>query len=421
MKGILMSEVAPEHRRGRVVVAATFAFLLVLVAACSGSDNGSSDEPANASTTTARTSTSGTTGGDDEMPGGYVVFNGQGNNLDAYEPIPPFTTQRVITTIADDPNGLDINAQICFFPDGSGRFVAGEDTGQKEGDLQGWGIFQLDGRKVGDFSATQVAKLVPTYQGSSDNAENYGCGFLSDGRIVTTDVGNQALGDPDGQLIMWFPPYDSEQVAFCKIDIGIATAQSIWVDDQDRVYVASARPPTSGVWRYSGPWPTGPTAAEGCGKSDPTGAPLADEVRKEIFIPSGENLMISPSGLAATPTGTLYVSSVFTGVINEYDANGTFIRTILRPSAGEALGAQPFTTGTPLGIGVGPDGTLFYADIGLVSDGSSIGPGDGTGTVRRITFVDGQPRPPETMATGLAFPDGIGILTGGGGSSASKI
>jgi hypothetical protein len=35
--------------------------------------------------------------------------------------------------------------------------------------------------------------------------------------------------------------------------------------------------------------------------------------------------------------------------------------------------------------------------------------------------VDGQPQPPETMATGLAFPDGIGILTAGGGSTASKI
>ena len=40
------------------------------------------------------------------MAGGYTVFNGQGNNLDAYEPIPPFTTQRVDHTIADDPKGL---------------------------------------------------------------------------------------------------------------------------------------------------------------------------------------------------------------------------------------------------------------------------------------------------------------------------
>jgi hypothetical protein len=409
----------PRSRgRARFVLACALAFLVVVVSACSSSDN-SANEPANASTTTSRPT--GTTEQSNEMAGGYVVFNGQGNNLDAYEPIPPYTSQRVIHTIADDPNGLDINAQICFFPDGSGRFVAGEDTGQTTGNTQGWGIFQLEGQHVGDFSATEVAKLVPTFQGSADNAENYGCGFLSDGRIVTTDVGNQAAGDGDGQLIMWFPPYNSHNIAYCKIDVAIATAQSIWVDDQDRVYVSSSRPPTSGVWRYSGPWPTGPTAAEGCGKTDGTGAPMVDQVRKEIFIPSGENGMISPAGLAPTGNGGLFVSSVFTGYINEYDANGQFVRTILQPPAGEQLGAKPFTTGTPLGIGVGPDGTLFYADIGLVINGSDIGPGDNTGTVRRITFVDGQPQPPETMATGLAFPDGIGILTGGGGSSASKI
>jgi hypothetical protein len=414
-----MYQASRPRRRTRFVLATIFAFVVVLTAACSSNDKSSENTSASSSTTTSRSP--GTTEATSEMAGGYTVFNGQGNNLDAYEPIPPFTTQRVIHTIADQPDGLDINAQICFFPDGSGRFVAGEDTGQTSGDLQGWGIFQLEGEKVGDFKATEVAKLVPTYQGSSDNAENYGCGFLSDGRIVTTDVGNQANGDGDGQLIMWFPPYNSEKIAFCKIDVGIATAQSIWVDDQDRVYVASSRPPTSGVWRYSGPWPTGPTAAEGCGKADGTGAPLVDDVRKEIFIASGEHGMISPAGLAPTGTGGVYVSSVFTGYINEYDANGQFVRTILQPPAGENLGAKPFSTGTPLGIGVGPDGTLFYADIGLVIDGPDIGPGDNTGTVRRIAFVDGQPQPPETMATGLAFPDGIGILTAGGGSAASKI
>ena len=41
----------------------------------------------------------------------------------------------------------------------------------------------------------------------------------------------------------------------------------------------------------------------------------------------------------------------------------------------------------------------------------SIGPGDGTGAVRRITFDDsGEPSAPEVMADDLDFPDGIGIL-----------
>jgi hypothetical protein len=387
---------------------------LALVGACGsgGDDPGSGPSPGAAPTTAPDPVGTGTDPAGEEASGGYLVFNAQGNHLDAYAPEPPFATQRVITSRAESPTGLDVNGQICFVPDGSGRFIAGEDTGQREGDLQGWGVFELRGGRIGEFSATQVGKLVPTYQPSADNPENYGCGFLSDGRVVTTDVGNQASGTGDGQLIIWFPPFDRRDVAYCKLDVEIATAQSIWVDDRDRIHVASARPPTAGVWRYDGPYPTGPDAAGGCGRTDTTGAPVADRVRKELLVPAGEHDLLSPSGLAAGADGRLYVSSVANGVINEYDPDGTFVRVVLRPPPGERiLGPVPLSTGTPLGLGVGPDGTLFYADIGIVNRDGDIGPGERAGSVRRIVFVDGRPQPPETVASGLAFPDGIGILT----------
>ncbi len=101
--------------------------------------------------------------------------------------------------------------------------------------------------------------------------------------------------------------------------------------------------------------------------------------------------------------------SVVTGVINEYGPDGAFRRNILSPPAGESLGAKPYSTGTPLGIGVAADGTLFYADIGITATSKGVGPGDHTGTVRRIRFVNGAAQPPDTMATGLDFPDGIGV------------
>jgi hypothetical protein len=346
-----------------------------------------------------------------------VVFNGQGNNLDAYTATRPFRHQQVIESAATDPDGTDLNAQICFFPQDAGkkvrRFVAGEDTNQPD-PPQGWGIFELRGNRVGSFRTEQIAKLTPTYQGSLDNAENYGCGFLSDGRIVTSDVGNQASGDGDGQLIVWFPPFDTGvggegQVRYCKIDVGIATAGGITVDDEDRVYVASARPPTAGVWRYPGPFPTSDTAAGGCGAKDATGAPLADSAPRELFIPA-EAPVPTPNAIVQRPRGGFYVSSVTTGVIAQYDDDGTFVRTILQPPAGETLGAESFSTGTPLGIGVDRAGTVFYADIGIVINADGIGPGDSNGSVRRIGFENGEPLPPVTMATGLAFPDGIGIL-----------
>lgn len=402
---------------------------LAVAASCSSADDAGDDAPRlSQGSTTPSTVTPGTDdegGGDGADGPAYLVFNAQGNHLDAYDPAPPFEHQRVITAFADDPeNGRDINGQICFFPDGSRRFIAGEDTGQNAGSTAGWGIFQLSGEGIGDFETRQVAKLTPTYPQATDNPEPYGCGILSDGRIVTTDVGNQALGDGTGQLTIWYPPFDGEQIAYCKLDTGIATAQSIWIDDQDRIHVASARPPTSGIWRYSGPYPTSADAAGGCGRTDATGAPLADEamLRKELFIPAGENELISPTGVAGAPDGRIYVSSVFSGAINEYDENGLFLRAILRHPDGEAIGADTgFSTGTPLGIAVGADGVLYFADIGLrIGTDGLPGPGDGTGAVRRIVFEDGEPLPPETMAEGLLFPDAIGILDFGGGGGVSK-
>ncbi len=322
------------------------------------------------------------------------MFGAEGNNLDAYGTGDPSEVQRVITTAAEDPDGLDINAQICFFPDGSGRFIAGEDTGQPDPPA-GWGIFQLSGTGIGDLEAEQIGKLTPTYQAGAE-PENYGCGVLSDGRMVTTDLGGQAPGDPgNGQFIVWFGDPEGTDQTYCKVDVDIATAQSLLVGPDDEVYVVSARPPTSGVWRYTD-LPTSADAAGGCGATDATGAPLADSVTREQVLAPGENDVLSPAGIAPSPDGGYYLSSVITGVINEYDADWRFVRTILAPPAGEAIGADTsLSTGTPLGIGVTPDGTIYYADIGIVNDpDNGFGPGDGTGKVRRIRFVDGEPQAP---------------------------
>jgi sugar lactone lactonase YvrE len=404
--------------------------LLVLAAACSddsGDDAGTGSEDTadtgGDSTATAGDGGTTTTVGDGAEGSAYAVFSGQGNNLVAYSPEPPFESQRIFTNAGEDPeNGRDINAQICFWDDPElGRlFIAGEDTNQPDPPA-GWGIFRLDGTQVGDFAATQIGKLTPTYQDSADGAENYGCGLLSDGRMVATDVGNQAGGPATGQLIIWFPPFDTYEVPYCKIDVEIGTAQSILVDDDDNVYVASSfgRTPEepAGVYRFSGPFPTGPTPDEGCETTDATDAPMTEAVTKELFIPtSQENGLGFPAGLAWTPDGGMYVSSVANGVINEYSAEGEYVRTILRPPEGESMDEDSFSTGTPLGIGVGPDGTLFMADIGVVrteaEEGQiNMGPGNLNGNVRRITFGDdGAPSDPEVMDEGLAFPDGIGIF-----------
>jgi hypothetical protein len=381
--------------RSRGVVALVGAALL-LGAACSSSGSDKA-QPAPTSTTAPAAQT--------------LVFSGQGNDLGVYPGEPPFTKQIAIHHNDEEhPKGLDINAQICFDPENPNRFVAGEDTHQDTYGHPGWGIFDITDQTVGALKIKEVGKLVPTYQPSNDNPENYGCGFLDDGRILTGDVGNQATGPGDGQLIVWFAPFESRTVKYCKVDVHLATGQSVLVDG-DSIFVAQSRPPRAGVYKYAvADMPTSNTPAGGCDGKDATGAPMKTDVPSTLFIaPEPANGLATPAGIAKGPDGHLFVSSVFNGVISEFTADGTFVRIILKPPAGEQLGKKPFSTGTPLGIGVAPDGTLYYADIGIVVD-DGIGPGRGTGKVRRITFdASGNPNAPETMDQGLAFPDCIGI------------
>ena len=177
------------------------------------------------------------------------------------------------------------------------------------------------------------------------------------------------------------------------------------------MYVASARPPDVGRVPLHGPVPDLGHAAGGCDGTDATGAPL-DDVGAARSCSSARRTtsLDAERDRRGAPNGNLYVSSVINGVIAEFDADGTYLRNVLQPPAGETLGAKPVldrhaarhrrrTRRRP----------LYYADIGIVVTPDGVGPGDGTGTVRRIRFVDGEPQPPETMDTGLAFPDGIGV------------
>ncbi|MGH9249939.1 MAG: hypothetical protein ACRD0W_10545, partial [Acidimicrobiales bacterium] len=154
----------------RAWLTCVLALAAATVAACSDDDE---DEPVPGRDNPA---TDTNADADARDTAGVIVLSTEGNNLNAYEPDPPFREQTVIRSAADDPDGLDINGQVCMLPDGSG-FVAGEDTGQPER-TPGWGIFELEGATVGELEAREVGRLVPTYQ--TDGPENYGCGVLSD-------------------------------------------------------------------------------------------------------------------------------------------------------------------------------------------------------------------------------------------------
>ncbi len=337
-----------------------------------------------------------------------LLYGAEGNRLRRYDidtiKNPPLNEDILIEGASLDPNGRDINGQICLFPDGSGRFVAGEDTGQPTPPA-GWGVFEADG--------TQVGKLTATYFVAG--AEPFGCGFDPNGLLFSTEVGEQGFGTPNGQLILWFPPYDEfpgpngaypntnePSTNFCKIATDIGTAGSIAIDAQGRVYVSSS----SGlsVFRFSPPFPSSPDPNGGCGSTDALGSPLADSVNRETFL----SLMgfTAYTGLAIAPNGNLYVADILSGEIGEYDLDGNLVRMILDPGPG------PITTGDPQGLAVDSDGTLYYTDLDLVGTFPDLGPGP-NGTVWRITFDGaGNPQPPEIVREGLAFPDGLSVIPG---------
>jgi hypothetical protein len=357
-----------------------------------------------------------------------VVLSGEADRLNAYDAATG-EKRTIVPNSGESPTGLDINAEICFVPEGvpwkpAGEvwFIAGEDTEQntEPGVIkQGWGFFRLTGTTLATLAVEQVGKLVPdSFVTESDNPENYGCGVLPDGRVVTTDVGDQLPQDPaTGQLIVWFPTADDmrhvgpdrndfARVAHCKIDVGIGTAGGMAVDGAD-VLVASNRPNLAtvepgGVYRYdTAAWPTGETAADGCGRADATGEQLADadRVGKELFIPQVPGLLLTPSDIVDSGRGTWYVSSVFSGQVAEYGHDGVLRRHVVT-TTGQLGGI------TPYGLGVDASGDLWIADIGILGPG----PAPQAGSVVRVPIAtDGTVGAMEVVDEGLDFPDGIGI------------
>jgi DNA-binding beta-propeller fold protein YncE len=343
-----------------------------------------------------------------------LLYVSEGNRLRRYDPDTidrgPLLSEIVFENAETDPrDGRDINGMVCDVPGAFGVFVAGEDTNQPSPPA-GWGVITDSGFQVG--------KLTPTYLNAYP--EPYGCAFDAAGRLFTTSVGRKFFGGGDGQLIVWFPPLrhypgpvdaypDTDAVSgnACKLATDLGTALGVAVDDEGRVYVAAA----SGreVVRFSPPFPTSASTAGGCGASDATGAPMADRVQRERFLgPSWRNGLVTYSGLALSPSGTLYVSSVATGRIAEFDLEGAFVRMILDPGSW----LPPYETGNPQGIAVDSRGTLYYVDLDLTLNGFSVGPGP-DGKLWRIRFgADGAPLAPDLVARGLEFPDAVSVLPG---------
>ena len=324
---------------------------------------------------------------------------------------PPPLEDTLIGSTGDDAHavpgpagGGNVNGTPCVLP--GDRLVMGEDAGQTAIPA-GWGVFEADGKMIG--------KLVTT---AFDFPEPAGCAVDSEGRLFTVEVGEESFGGGNGQLILWFPPYEgfpgpdpypnaSYSTNYCKLAIDIGTATNVAVDESGRLLVTS--PQSGNVYRYAGTLPTAPDAAGGCGRIDATGAPLVDAGRltRTTFIHSPK--VGTPSGLARAPNGGWFVGDVLFGRIAEFDAGGVFLRHVMDSGPVTQL---PTRYGNPQSIAVDSQGTLYYADLAL--EGTIFTPETGSdGKVWRVRFdATGAPQPPEIIVSNLGFPDGVVVRPG---------
>jgi sugar lactone lactonase YvrE len=302
------------------------------------------------------------------------LFSPQANELDVYDISQPDAPMTVL--IPAERN--NVNGQVCPLPDGSGNMLMGEDTGQSEGERQGWGIFNPEGELVDKI-------VEPETPNEPAQIEPFGCAFDSEERLFVSDVGSGNFDATDGKLIVFFPP-DYEE--FCLLDSELRVPGTIALDDEGAVYISETVPPGH-VLRFAPPFPE---SADDCDSVVP---------ERTTFI--ADQTLATPFGIVRAPNGNWYVSSVFLPRgIREYDTSGRLVRTIVE---GE-------TVGSPAGLAVDSAGTLYYADLAIVQrEGELPGPAGGQGTVRRITFdAEGNPSEPEIIGEGFDYPDAVSVL-----------
>ena len=241
---------------------------------------------------------------------------------------------------------------------------------------------------------------------------------------MTSDIGNQAAGDGERPAHHLVPAVHEGLRGREGRDEGHgAVLQDRHRRSRPRAASRSTRTttstsrrrarPTSGVWRYSGPFPTSADAERRLRDDRQhrrTDRPTS--VRKEPFIAAGEHGLVEPERdrrrARVRAAGTCRASSPASSTSTTRD--GAFVRTILEPPAGEgprpradqhrdAARARRRARRHPLLR------RHRHRDRRPRASDPATAP-----AVRRIRFVDGEPQPPETMADGLAFPDGIGIF-----------
>jgi hypothetical protein len=355
-----------------------------------------------------------------------VVLNAQGEYLDAYVIDGTEPPRRVVFIDPDPPEpdnpkgkparvGRHVNGKVCFFPKGfgpKGGFVIADDTYReacldrrsqpqarcsvtKRGnrnyvgkDPDGWGVFKKNGKW-----AKRVIHIDVEGEFSDDNqpqgtVDPQGCVFDEHGNLFATDVGHGDFGSPDGAFLVFFPGKKKRYDSYCFLDKALGAPGMPVRDDAGNIYIPE--PSALKVTKFSPPFPS---SAADCDNPEHL---VTTPPTKSVFLASSGNLAI-PAGIARVPMSDhFYLGSVIAPTIAEFDANGAFVRTIVPQGVPK----------NPLGIDVGADGTVYYAELNL----DPVGMFPRCGSVSRVRFDEsGAPLPPEQLGRYLRFPDGVTV------------
>jgi hypothetical protein len=356
-----------------------------------------------------------------------VVLNAQNEFLDAYlvngSGIPP----RVVFDDPDpaDPSSLTVaprggrhlNGKVCFFPRRTGhrgQFLIADDTYREAcldshppqarcavtrrrspffvgHDPDGWGVFKRNGTWTRRHIHTPWDFSSPQPQG---NIDPQGCVFDAAGRLFVNDVGHGAAREPDGSLIVFFPGRDKRYSTYCFLDKALSAPGMPVMDDAGNIYVPE--PGAAKITTFSPPFPSHPSDC------DNPNHLVATPPTKTVFFPvpgrDTGGLTIPISMVRVPNTDHWYIDGVILPpIINEYDRDAVFVRNIVPAGVPK----------NPIGMDVGSDGTLYYAEVNI----DLVTLDTRCGSMSMVKFdANGQPQPPQTIGRTLQFPDGVTVV-----------
>jgi len=419
-----------RRRAGGITGVWAAALLLApLAAGCAASGDSSNDAPAHAAPTTPTGDSVPTVAAGVTGTPGYLVYWDQNEEVD-FLSMPSGAQGQLLPA-------WDLNGQVCVLPDG--RFVGGydptlpnqhnpggtkpykqpadgEELDEPDGSFSGQtlyvpGPYTMPGQTVGGDNP-------PTPDGVYNNTSTYtGCAIDKAGNIFGNDIAT-AQGDfpppSSGRLVEWFAP---NYTTYCIVygpttggvgphhvggSGGLAQPGTMALADDGDLLVPNVG--TGSVLRFD--HASLPSSAADC--------PGGVYPRSAVHVTTFYKGLAFPAGIAKDPTCDCFAVSSYIGnpgIVWVDDAGKAVAGRGSVPGTALAdLGKSPDQY-NPFGLAFAPDGTLYFVDIHVTCKSflTGCGPADYQGRVMRVTFDQGQPSTPQTVAGGFDFPTSVTV------------